>query len=237
MTDWIYYLSYLPLFIGFSILLIVSSIALSRNPKNRLNQIFTCISILFIIYLIIYVMDDISAIFYTDLNFSLIYLIALYFLLLVSGFLLLYLLILYKPEIIVKNAYQFVVIMIHVALFLIMFLIPDAVVITRTLSGQLSYPAYSFSFSMYLMLIIIISLLIALLFILKIRKTILEPELKQKFRGIIAGVIVYYFILIRNIICYYIDNTAIRNILEITSISIILAAIILYLTIGKGLKK
>jgi len=237
MVDFIYYLSYLPMFIGFSIFLIISVKVLSRNPKNRLNQIFTCISILCLTYLVIYLIDDILAAFSTTINHSLIYLVALYFLLLVSGFILLYLSVLYKPDIMNKVSNQILLILVHVCIFLIIFIIPDGAVITRFPSGQLSYPKYSDTFTIFLVVIALVSLIIGSLMSIQIRKNLSEPDLKGKFKGIIAGVVVYYSLLLRNIICYYIGDATIRNITEIASISLIIASILLYFTLGKGLKK
>ena len=218
------------------LLLIVYKI-LKRNPKNRLNQLFS----LFYLSLFISVLLNCIYITFSDPSLqslaSLLNVIAFFIACLAAGFLSLCILLLYKPLKMTKTKNQVIFILIYGCILSVLFFIPDGSKIVILSSGLQLSPVWNFMFFAYSLTIFIILLIISLLISTKVYKQIQDEILAKRFKFFIIGIFIFYYIPIGVTITNYLDNPLMRLLFAMTATIIFVGAIFIYYGIGTKLEE
>ncbi|MCP4763195.1 MAG: hypothetical protein GY870_15590 [archaeon] len=216
---WVVYSCLIALF------LILGISILRRNSGKRLNQSFfiflfliACSLVVNIIYRVLEnpsfnILGNTIVIFLT--MFSLI-------------FLLLFNIIIWKSDKILKDKYKIIMISIWGILCAVLFLIPEGVTWTAD-----DNPKWSDLFFLYGVLISQILYVCALFVNLQIYKGFEDKKLKIKYLWTILAVILFDWFILGNFIANWLDDSGFRSIFSITALVAIPAGILLY----RGVKK
>lgn len=222
----------------FSFFLFIGIRVLRRNPKNRLSQIFSLAFITVSISLIVNFFYP----FITNPKFhsvvNLLNAIAIYLVCLGMGLLLLFTILLYKPEQIENTKNQLLFILIYSGISAGIFFIPEGTDVKITSDGTQSYPVWNLPFSFYIITVLLCSMIYTLYTGIKIVKKFKSQILAKKMKYFIIGISHFYYIGLGIPIFNYLNIEILRIIFAISGfIAIISGGLYLYHGIGASLKQ
>lgn len=208
---------------------------LKRNPKNRLNQILA-------LTFFCYFTHFITLLYRLSIPANLLlispyhlYKISFYYLALGTGFLLLYIAILYKPDIMVITKNQIIFIGIYAALLSVLFVIPDGVTGALTEEGIFSDAVFSLPLTIYLECFFFSVLILDIIMSAKIHRSFMDPELAKRMRLVSTLSFVYYYHVIGLTLTNHLNIETYRNAFSISEVVIIIVVILLYFAFSQGL--
>lgn len=236
--DSLHFMIVLIIYIPLTILTTVIVIrALARNPRNRLNQIF---SLLFISY-------NLGFIFWFSYDFisepsqlPLAYVLdglGYFFWVYGTGFLVLYILIIYKPKVMNKNMNQVLFLGIYGLFTGVLFMVPSEITIILLEDGRITRPAWSLALSAYYISLFLVFSVISVIIGLKTLETFENPKLKKKMACFILGLILYYFVMMDTAYMRWLDIPMVRNVLSIVNSIILVSSFLMYLAIGTPMRE
>lgn len=218
------------------VLAIIIFLVLKRNPRSKINQIYsfavTCGIIGVIIDLIKNPMTSESlrplATFLNQLS--------LFFACFGMAFLLVILFFLYKPNLFSQFKYQFMVIFIYGALLSGIFFIPGGIELQDQPNTVYLVSVYSLPLMIYTLTILLLSVVLTLVLYVKISTNFKHPEISKRFKAFIVGDCILYYSPIGVCIVNFLNIPAIREIFSYTILVMFVGLFLVYYGIGKGFK-
>ncbi len=205
-----------------------------RNPRSRLNQIFS----LFILCLIINYIINISIAYSNIQNSNLLIFwgqIYFFFYGLAIGFFFLYILLLYKPKTMTEIWKQIVFILLFGSILAIMFFIPDGFrvdILPTGLNLSINLPQF-----IHLLIIFFTSFSCCLWMGLKIFQNFDRQILKKRFIFFLVGLSITFFIPLLLVIRFYINVPALTFTFEIIILVLSFGIFLIYYGIGMSIKE
>ncbi len=218
------------------ILLYVVYLILRRNPKNHFNQIFATSYISLVLSMVFnIILGNITDPNQMDLV-NIIFLIPDYFMFLTMGFILLSVLLLCKPNQMLKRKNQLLFLIVYAGLAAIVFFIPDEDRgLTISSDSVQSPPTLGLpTFTFYMILFTTVSIA-TLIVSWCITRKLANPKIKRKFVFFIVGVVLLYCMLYGSAIANYLNTAEVRTLNLYISISVLPAIYFVYYGIGKEL--
>lgn len=210
---------------------------LKRDVKNRLNQILS--TFLFLIFLSV-----ISNLIYASFSdpklepiANLLHTFSVYFITLSSGFLLLFILMLYYPKNSISlTKYQIIFISFYSSISSGLFFIPNGVKVEILSNGIQKYPVWSFLFFLYFILLFIPTMVYSIIICMKIYKKLKNnSSLAKRMKFFIVGISCLYYIGIAVCFTNFLNNSILRLIFTITGPIAIIGIFLVYISVGKSL--
>jgi hypothetical protein len=208
---------------------------LKRDLKNRLTQILSAflLSVCFCLGLnFIYAMISNPNL---EPVVNLLHILAIFFLILSAGFLLLFNLVLYYP----KNSfsltkYQILFILIYSILSFGLLLIPNGVEVKILSNGTQLYPVWSLFFFIYFLLIYLPTVLCSIIISLKVYKKLkINSVLAKRMRFFISGISCFYYIGLAACLTNFLNMDLLRYIFTLTGPVAIVGIVLVYFSVGK----
>lgn len=235
LTPWRFFYIYVVL-AGITVYFIyIGTKVLRRDPDFRLNQIFTGFYyfvalglIINMIYAAISIPAQVELVIFLNK-------LTMYLATSAMAFMLLFIIMVYNPNLFQKTYQQLLFISIYFFLEAGIFFIPNGVIVTIHNDGTQSYPKWNLLFALYLLIVLLISSTLSIIFMLKVRKRFRNDILKRKFKFFIIGISTFYYFGIMATISNYFDMTLIRNIYTATSFFVVVGGVFLYRGIGLDL--
>jgi len=207
---------------------------LHRNPKNRLNQIFSMVIIYllfgFTIFIINFQMRDqflneVSVFLDTTLHHCFMMLL---------GFMLLYITILYKPEIMIKLKNELIFILIYGILATVIFFIPNASTVDIGPDGNIIGYKWNITMLLYYTIFLITALLIYSIIMIKTLSNITNQILKKKIKIITIATVSIFIVIIGDGLFEFININPISRIIwgSIELVLIVIGVVLLYYALG-----
>ncbi len=216
-------------FIGYKII--------KRNPKKRLNQIF---SLFFLIVAASLIVNFIYAPI-DDPNLqwlaTILNIFTIYFVVLSMAFLLIFIMIVNKSEKIINTRKQILIILIYAVLLSVLFFIPEpfgAKVEIQPDGTQLA-PVWGIVFVIYTLTIIGITIGISYRLCIVVYFKFEDKSLQKKWRFFTLGLCIFWYIGIGTCINNLLDNETFRLIFGLSGIIIVLGAYLVYYGVGRQL--
>jgi hypothetical protein len=165
------------------------------------------------------------------------HILSAYFITIASGFLLLFIILLYKPENgFSKTAYQVLFLSFYFVLGLFFFLIPNGAKVEILPNGTQLYPVWNFTFFIYYLLIYLPNMALSLMLCFKIYKNINLKPLARRMKLFILGLCCIYYIGLGVACSNYFNDNMFRMIYTLTSVVSIVGVILIYYGVGTSLK-
>jgi len=219
-------------------LIVISYNILKRDSRNRLNQLLSLFNISISISLVcnfIYASFSDPSL---EALATLLHKFAAYFIIMGAGFLLLFNILLYKPDCkMSKLKYQILFLTFYFIIGIGFFLIPGGVKIIILSDGTQLYPVWNLSFFLYYLCVLVSNMIVSLIICLKtMRKIKLEP-LTKRIKLFFIGLWCVYYMGLAVGITNFLNISLLRNIFTLTQIIPIVGVIIIYYSVGTSLKK
>jgi hypothetical protein len=210
---------------------------LKRDIRNRLNQLLSLFHISISISLLCnFIYASFSAPSLAPLAIVL-HEFAAYFIIIGGGFLLLFNILLYKPDSkMSKFRYQILFLLIYFIAGIGFFLIPAGVKIIILSDGTQLYPVWNLSFFLYYLCVLVSSMIFSLILCLKtMRKIKLEP-LNKRIKLFFVGLWCVYYMGLAVGFSNFLNIPLVRNLFTLTQFIPILGVIFIYYGVGTSLK-
>jgi len=165
------------------------------------------------------------------------HLLSYYFLSIGSGIVLLYILILYKPEPMEKIKNNLIFVLIYAGILLIMFLIPEGVEYEILPDGSHDYPVWSLPLSLFLIMFFSTALIFGLIMSKNVIRKFSERKTILRMRILAFILVVYFYILIGLALVNLLDIVIVRQIFMASEGLAIVCVILFYLGFGRSLKE
>lgn len=207
---------------------------LHRNPKNRLNQVFSMVIIYLLFGFTIFIinlqmrdqiLNEVSVFLDTTLHHCFMMLL---------GFILLYITILYKPEIMIKLKNELIFILIYGILATVIFFIPNASTVDIGPGGNIIGYKWNITMLLYYTIFLITALLIYSIIMIKTLSNITNQILKKKIKIITIGTVSIFIVIIGNGLFGFININPISRIIwgSIELVLIVIGVVLLYYALG-----
>lgn len=210
--------------------------AMSRNYKNRLNQLFTLLVLSYNLGFIFWFSYDFVseesqvplALILDNLAFTL--------WAFGTGVLFLYLLILKDVKILNSLLKQVSFLAGYLLLVAIPFFFPQQVDIKIHPDGRIERPAWELPLAVYYLAWFLLVMLLSTLIGLKVMKAFEGPELKKKLMYLILAQDLYCLVLFNTAFMRWIDIQLVRNIISALDAILLVSAFLAYLAIGQPIR-
>jgi len=235
---WRFILVYILYAVICAILIFISYNILKRDIKDRLNQ-FLSSFFLFIVFSLInnFIYASISD---PSLEYivTFLHILSVYFITVASGFLLLFIILLYNPESKFSSSkYQILFLIIYNMIGIGSFFIPDGVKIKILQDGTQLYPVWNLFFFLYYLAILLPNIIVSLILSIKIYKKFRIEALAKKMKLFLIGLCCVYYMGLAVGLSNYLNMDLLRNIFTLTQAIPIIGVILIYYSVGTSLKK
>ncbi|MFX1445628.1 MAG: hypothetical protein ACFFHV_19605 [Promethearchaeota archaeon] len=222
----------------FAFFIFISYNILKRDIRNRLNQVLSlfhiCLALgLFITFIYASLSDPSLEPLATQLH-----LVTIYFTTVSTGFLLLFIILLYKSEYRINSLKnQLLFMAIYFIISLGFFMIPNGAIVPIKPDGTQLYPVWTLSFFLFYFCIITTTLILSLIISKKICDEFKVEILVKKMKLFVFGICCIYYMGFAVGLTNYLNIPLLRNILTLTQAIPILGVILIYFSIGRTLKQ
>ncbi len=216
----------------FIFLVFIGYRVLKRDTRNRLNQVlslffFTVAGGLLINNSYGFISDPSLQQLASFLNILTIFLIAFS-----TGFLMLFILMIYKPKLISTTKLQVFLLLIYGMTLIGIFFIPNGAEVRILEDGTQLSPIWSLTFTIYISVYLINSLIILLIFSIKTYYNFENKILAKRLKLFILGSLIFYYIALGAVVNNYLNNPFYRIIYAISTLITFVGALFIYYSIG-----
>lgn len=221
-----------------AILIFISYNILKRDIKDRLNQ-FLSLFFLFIVFSMInnFIYASISDPSLEHIA-TFLHTLSVYFITVASGFLLLFIILLYNPESKFSSfKYQILFLTIYSMIGIGSFFIPDGAKIKILQDGTQLYPVWNLFFFLYYLAILLPNIIVSLILSIKIYKKFRIEALAKRMKLFLIGLCCVYYMGLAVGLSNYLNINLLRNIFTLTQAIPIIGVFLIYYSVGTSLKK
>jgi len=209
---------------------------LSRDRRNRLNQIFTFGYIIMVISFILFAIyannDDPTKSVFSGYIYRSAFMLWLY----IPSVLTIYFAILYKPTFMLQTKNQILFLMIYFLICLGIIFIPDGIIVEISDVGEISWPKWNIWALIYVDLLSVVSTGYAFYLYQKIQQKITIPILKQRIKWYMLGIFLLYVNHFYVPIAGYTYLPELRIAQYFVNLICLLAGILIYFAVGPKLE-
>ena len=216
----------------------ISYSILKRDIRDRLNQLLALFHLFLVFSLIsnfIYAsISDPSSEYVVEFMHK----FSMYLIIVASGFLLLFIVLLYNPEskfALIK--YQVLILIIYNLFGIGAFFIPDGVKVTILSDGTQLYPVWNIYFFIYYIAILFPNMIISLIITIKIYKNFQIEALAKRMKKFLLGLCCIYYMGFGVGITNFLNIPLLRTIFTLTQAVPIIGVILIYYSVGTSLKE
>lgn len=222
----------------FAIILFISYSILKRDMKNKLNQILSlfhiCLALSFFINFIYASLSDPSL----EPLATQLHILAIYFVSVSSGFLLLFIILLYKSEIKLKSLKNRLFFMaIYFIISIGFFLIPQGAKVPIKSDGTQLHPVWTLPFFLFYLCVISPTMILSLIISKKIYDEFKVKILAKRMKLFVLGICCIYYMGFAVGLMNYLNVPTLRNIFTLTYAIPIIGVILIYHSMGRTLKQ
>ena len=238
LSIWRFIHIYICYLIIFAFILYISYSILKRDIKNRLNQILSlfhiCLALsLFINFIYTFLSEPSLEPLATQLHILTIYLGSVS-----SGFLLLFIILLYKSEINLKSLKnQLFFMAIYFIISIGFFLIPQGAKVPIKSDGTQLYPVWTLPFFLFYLCVISPTLILSLIICKKLYNEFKVKILAKRMKLFVLGICCIYYMGFAVGLTNFLNVDILRNIFTLTQAIPIIGVILIYYSIGRTLKQ
>jgi hypothetical protein len=128
-----------------------------------------------------------------EIEMTYIYRVAFTIWLFIPGFLIIYLLILFKPREMLKTKAQLLVLSLYFFICSIIIFVPNGIRVTIYMNGETQWPTWNLTVTVYVLFISIIMSIISTVIYNKVQQTFTIPLLKKRLNYLLFGILCLYF--------------------------------------------
>ena len=237
-TIWRFILVYVLYVIICLFFAVISYNILKRDIRDRLNQ-FLALFHLFLVFSLInnFIYASISD---PSLEYVVKFMhkISVYFIIIASGFLLLFIILLYNPENRFSSIkYQILYLLIYNLFGIGAFFIPNGVTVDILSDGTQLYPVWNVYFFIYYIVILLPNMIISIIITIKIYKKFQIETLAKRMKKFLIGLCCIYYMGFGVGITNFLNDPLLRTIFLLTQAVPIIGVILIYYSVGTSLKE